>query len=92
MTSERALVSFASAEVIPQILRSPDHLLAALLVDDDVVIYTGTFVEIRIPIAWFEPNEGCRPDFTAMAITDHGQTLVLGDYEVSVRSILKWRY
>lgn len=58
--------------------------------DNDVVnLIRGNFGSIAIPASWFKPSPaGIRPDFGNISITDYGQTLKLGEYEVSNDAIL----
>lgn len=57
--------------------------------DDALVLYRGNLDRLVVPLAWFKPRpKAPRPDFTAFAVTDFGQTVQLGDYEASADSIL----
>lgn len=51
-------------------------------------LYRGNGEEVQLPFSWFNPSGNAVPDFTQLEIIDHGQTVKLGDYEVSARSIL----
>jgi hypothetical protein len=56
--------------------------------DDLVVLYRGTLEPLAVPYAWFQRRPNARPRFDELSITDHGQTVAFGDYEVAVDMIL----
>lgn len=53
-----------------------------------VVLCRGDGTNIMVAFVLFEPNAATIPDFTNLSIGDYGQTVKLGDYEASARSIL----
>lgn len=57
--------------------------------DDALVIFRGNLRSLIVPLSTFKPRKGGpRPDPVAATITDHGQTLRLGDYEAATSAIL----
>jgi hypothetical protein len=56
--------------------------------DDLVVLYRGTLEPLVVPFAWFQRRPGARPDFQRLEITDEGQTVSFGDYEIGTSNIL----
>ena len=70
-----------------------DLLVAAsYALDADVVtLYRGTLAPLVVPAEWFRTAgeaTGSAPDLSALAPTDYGQTLRLGDVEVSADAVL----
>ena len=60
-----------------------------------VVLCRGDGTNIMVSFVLFEPNATAIPDFTNLSIGDYGQTVKLGSYEASTRSILlaaDWRF
>jgi hypothetical protein len=53
-----------------------------------VMLFRGDGTSIQLSWQWFEPSGNETPDFHQFDIIDHGQTIKLGSYEVSARSIL----
>lgn len=53
-----------------------------------VVLCRGDGTNIMVSFVLFEPNATAIPDFTDISIGDYGQTVRLGSYEASARSIL----
>lgn len=56
--------------------------------DDLVVLYRGTLEPLAVPFSWFQRRPSARPDFQRLAVTDYGQTVSLGEWEVSTDAIL----
>ncbi len=56
--------------------------------DDLVVLYRGTLEPLAVPFSWFQRRPNARPRFDELRITDDGQTVAFGDYEVAVDMIL----
>lgn len=58
---------------------------------DVVTLYRGTLAPLVVPAGWFRSvgeATGTEPDLSALAPTDYGQTLRLGDAEVSADAVL----
>ena len=58
---------------------------------DVVTLYRGTLAPLVVPAEWFRTAGGAtgtEPDLPALAPTDYGQTLRLGDVEVSADAVL----
>lgn len=56
--------------------------------DEIVVLYRGTLEPVVVPFAWFQRRPGANPRFESLSVTDFGQTVAFGDYEVAADSIL----
>ena len=56
--------------------------------DDLVVLYRGTLEPLAVPFAWFQRRPGAQPRFEELGVTDFGQTVTFGDWEVSADNIL----
>ncbi|MEM1044406.1 MAG: helix-turn-helix transcriptional regulator [Bacteroidota bacterium] len=70
-----------------------DLLVAASYTPDAAVVtlYRGTLAPLVVPADWFASAgeaSGATPDLSALAPTDYGQTLRLGDVEVSADAVL----
>jgi hypothetical protein len=81
------------AEELRGVLAAPDRedLIIggfASACDDLVVLYRGTLEPLVVPFAWFARRPGATPDFEQLAITDDGQSVLFGEYEVSTDNIL----
>lgn len=61
---------------------------AVNLTEDVVVLYRGSFDRLSIPLAWFRRTSDVEPDFSDFKITDYGQTVRFGNFEVSTDAIL----
>jgi DNA-binding Xre family transcriptional regulator len=57
-------------------------------VDEVVVLYRGSLDRLSVPFGWFRREGAERPDFGALRITDHGQTLELGGLGVAADAVL----
>lgn len=53
-----------------------------------VVLYRGSFDRLSVPLSWFERRSDVEPDFEDFDVTDHGQTIRFGGFEVSADAIL----
>jgi hypothetical protein len=53
-----------------------------------IVLYRGNFDRLAVPFAWFERDSTELPDFNDFEVTDHGQTVRLGDFEVATDALL----
>ena len=57
--------------------------------DQALVLYRGDFTSLLVPFAWFEPRPAVgSPDWTGFQVTDFGQTLRMGEYEVAADAVL----
>lgn len=56
--------------------------------DDLVVLYRGTLEPLVVPFSWFQRKPGARLDFQSLGVSDYGQTVTFGDYEVATSNIL----
>jgi hypothetical protein len=57
--------------------------------DKVVVLYRGNLERLVVPFAWFKPQpKSPPPDFAAFSVTDFGQTIRLGEYEVAADAAL----
>jgi hypothetical protein len=57
--------------------------------DSAIVLIRGNLDRLVIPVSWFRSRaEGPEPDLTRLTITDHGQTVRLGDYEAATDAVL----
>lgn len=55
---------------------------------DLIMLFRGDGTSVQLNWQWFKPSGNETPDFHQFEIIDHGQTIKLGNYEVSARSIL----
>lgn len=53
-----------------------------------IVLYRGSFDRMSVPFEWFQRSSDVEPDFNDFEVTDHGQTVRLGDFEASADAIL----
>lgn len=59
---------------------------------ETVTLWRGNLEPLTVPFAAFEPSgDGTKPDFTALSVTDGGQTVQLGSYE-AVADVLLYEY
>lgn len=56
--------------------------------DDAIVVYRGNLRTVTVSVDQFEANPRAEPDPADLEIVDWGQTLRLGDYQVSADAIL----
>lgn len=71
--------------------RADDLFIGGVVAVDDraLVLYRGNFDPLVVPFDWFASRPHARrPDFDSFAVTDFGQTLQFGDYEVSADALL----
>jgi DNA-binding Xre family transcriptional regulator len=68
-----------------------DFFIGGVVDRDDkaLVLYRGNFEPLLVPLEWFKAKpRRPRPDFDALALTDSGNTVRLGDYEAGADAIL----
>jgi DNA-binding Xre family transcriptional regulator len=53
-----------------------------------IVLYRGNFDRLAVPLSWFERDSTEVADFDEFEVTDHGQTIRFGDFEVASDAIL----
>ena len=54
-----------------------------------ITLWKGNLDSVTVPFAAFRPSgDGIRPDFSSFAVTDYGQTLVLGEYQAATDAVL----
>jgi hypothetical protein len=54
-----------------------------------LTLYTAAFERIEVPTSWFKARPASPPvELSRLAVTDYGQTLRLGEFEVSVDALL----
>lgn len=53
-----------------------------------LVLYRGSFDRMSVPFQWFQRSSDVEPDFNDFGVTDHGQTVRLGQFEASADAIL----
>jgi transcriptional regulator with XRE-family HTH domain len=84
------LVTFAELAEVMADERAEDLFIGGVVDADDkaLVLYRGNLNPLVVPFQWFKPRPKARPDFAAFAITDYGQTVQLGEYEVAADAIL----
>ena len=59
------------------------------LANQTIILVRGNLEKLLIPFSAFQTSgDGIKPDFKKFKVTDHGQTIGLGDYEASVESLL----
>lgn len=75
-----ALAAPGRAELVVAGFASPNSPLA--------VLYRGTLEPLVVPVAWLQRRPGVRLDLDALAIADHGQTVVFGEHEVAADHLL----
>lgn len=78
------------SDELREVLGSKDFanlVIAALTISDDdkLVLFWGDFRSLVVPLSTFfqvkgEPN----PDAARVSVTDYGQTVRLGEYEIAV--------
>lgn len=56
--------------------------------DDVVVLFRGSLDRVSVPFTWFRRDRAEMPDFGALRLTDHGQTVQFGGFEVAADAIL----
>ncbi len=57
--------------------------------DEALILYRGDFTSLLVPLVWFEPRPAVgSPDWARFQVTDYGQTLRMGEYEVAADAIL----
>ena len=57
--------------------------------DRVLILYRGDFTSLLVPFAWFEPRPTVGPpNWARFQVTDFGQTLRMGEYEVATDAIL----
>lgn len=75
------------------VTKEDKHLAISGWVDFDlnkIILTMGDLREVSIPFCMFKPTgTGLKPNFSECSLDDCGQTLVLGEYEAAVESILK---
>ena len=85
--------SLTAGEIV-EVLNAPNaaNLVITADVDHDtktIVLTRGNLEILIVPFSCFkESGDGTRPDFKKISLTDHGQTLILGDYEASIDGLL----
>jgi hypothetical protein len=55
---------------------------------NSLILVRGNLEQVLFPLDAFHPNAVSRPDPTQFHLTDHGDTVCLGNYEASSHSIL----
>jgi hypothetical protein len=76
---------------LAEVLESPDRadlVIAAAATPHAVVLYRGDLESLVVPCEWFSSQPTAKPDFGQLSITDYGQTIRLGDYEVATEAVL----
>lgn len=57
--------------------------------EEAVVLYRGNLEPLIVPLQWFPTHaRASRPDASALAVTDFGQTIRMGEYEIAADAIL----
>lgn len=82
-------------EELVEVLSTPQHareLIVGGAVDFDtetVTLVRGDFKRFVVPFSFFGPaGDGVEPDFTALAFSDYGYAVVLGEYEAAADGVL----
>lgn len=60
-------------------------------VEKSVILYRGNMEPLVVPAAWFHSSSGAgraRVELDRLSVTDHGQTLCLGDHEIAAEAVL----
>ena len=57
-------------------------------VEKVLILYRGSFDRLSVPLTWFRRASDVEPDFDDFEVTDYGQTVRLGGFEVSADAIL----
>jgi hypothetical protein len=86
----RLLPSVEMAEVLGD-EHVEDYFIGGVVDREDhaLVLYRGNFEPLIVPLDWFKAkSRRPPPDFDALAFTDTGNTVQLGDYEVGADAIL----
>jgi hypothetical protein len=68
-----------------------DFFIGGVVDRDDkaLALYRGSFEPLLVPLDWFKAKpKRPQPDFGALALTDSGNTVQLGDYEAGADAIL----
>ena len=63
-------------------------IVGGLMNESEVILWSGDFRRLVVPLSAFEPSGTTDPDFTKFSIIDHGNTIKLGDYEASTDVVL----
>jgi len=54
-----------------------------------ITLWRGDLAPLTVPFSAFEPSgDGTKPEFSSFAVTDHGNTIRLGEYEAAADAIL----
>ncbi len=80
-------------EQIVEILRTErpnDHFIAGAvdLEDRAVLLYRGLLDAVVVPLSWFTPRRGVKPDPQDFEVVDFGTAIRFGEYEASTDAIL----
>ena len=71
---------------------APEKYVISVEADDKnetLILVRGCLEKLVVPFSVFQKSgDGTAPDFKKLGVTDHGQTVSLGDYEASVESLL----
>jgi hypothetical protein len=86
-------VQLLPADELAEVMRDPnaaDLFIGGVVDADDkaLLLYRGNLDRLVVPLPWFRARRNARPDFAAFAVTDHGQTVQLGEYEAATDAVL----
>lgn len=87
---DRTQLTALPFDELVEVLSSPnwrDHFIAGAVTSEAVVLYRGDLQPLVVPLDWFRAGI-VKADVTDLQITDFGQTIRLGDYEVAADAIL----
>ena len=90
-TDLKCLPSNEMIEVLASPNEEKKNLFVSGYVDftlKQVVLFRGYGVGVSVPFDMFVPDAKYSPDFEQFELIDYGQTVKLGEYEASTRSIL----
>lgn len=85
-----------SLEELRSVLLAPLNTRVSLCVagkinkeEESISLIWGDGIRSNYPLSIFIPNGTTSPNFNDLSIIDHGNTIRLGTYEASVKSILE---
>jgi hypothetical protein len=86
-------VRLLPTDELAEVMRDPnaaDLFIGGVVDPDDkaLLLYRGNLDRLVVPLQWFKPGPKAHPNFLAFRVTDHGQTVQLGDYEAAADAIL----
>lgn len=93
---DKNLFAQVSYKEFIEIMKDPktikNYITHGHLMNNYVYLYRGNRQYLKIKLDWFLPNNNCSPDFNNFSITNCGQTIKFGEYEIGISTILSKIY